>query len=373
MNALIVLSVGFLFLYVLKILRFRYFWQKYPEFLPDVRSAKSRISVVVAFRNEAGNLEALLVSLKKQAYPDSLYEVVFVDDASDDGSDIIVKHFCERNDHFRYINNTGNEPGKKSALRTGIGHASHEFIVTTDADCVMNEYWLETLNSFYFERQPDMIIGLVNLDSGSGFFEKFEETDFLSLIASGAGSAAAGHPIYCNAANFGFKKSLFYSLDDPLQDSITSGDDTFFLQAAKRTGKKILLLKSARSVVSTSGHHSWHDFFQQRIRWISKSRYFRDRDAVYTAILVLMMNILLAFSLVLLIIDRNIWLFPFIFITKASADFLLVSTFMRFLSKQLSAIRFLLYSAFYPFVVVPLALIGLIKGYNWKGRNYNNT
>jgi cellulose synthase/poly-beta-1,6-N-acetylglucosamine synthase-like glycosyltransferase len=372
MNALIVLSVGFLILYVIKILSFRYYWQKYPEFLPGVHSAKSRISVVVAFRNEAGNLEALLMSLKKQAYSGSLYEVVCVDDASDDGSDIIVKHFCERNDNFRYINNSGNEPGKKSALRTGIGHAFHEFIVTTDADCVMNEYWLETLNSFYMERQPDMIIGLTNLDSGNGFFEKFEETDFLSLIASGAGSAAAGHPIYCNAANFGFKKSLFCSLDDPLQDSIISGDDTLFLQAAKKTGKKILLLKSARSVVSTSGHNSWRGFFQQRIRWISKSRYFRDRDAVYTALLVLIMNMLLALSLVLLIIDWNIWLFPLIFMAKASADFLLVSVFMRFLGKKLSAVRFLVYSAFYPFVVVPLSLTGLIIGYNWKGRKYKN-
>ena len=223
MNALILLSTGILILYVIKILRFRYCWQKYPEFRPDAYSAKSRISVVVAFRNEAANLEALLMCLKKQVYPDYLYEIILVDDGSDDGSDIIVKHFCERNDNFRYINNSGNEPGKKSALRTGIGHASNEFIVTTDADCVMNAYWLETLNSFYFERQPDMIIGLANLHAGNGFFEKFEETDFLSLIASGAGSAAAGHPIYCNAANFAFKKSLFLTIEDPLKDSITSG------------------------------------------------------------------------------------------------------------------------------------------------------
>lgn len=348
----------------------KYSWDKYPEFQPVSHTASSPVSVVVAFRNESANLEKLLQALQKQAYPGELYEVILVDDDSDDGSDIIVKHYCERNENFRYINNAGNRPGKKSAIRTGINHALHEFIVTTDADCIMGEYWLETLSCFYREKLPDMIIGLVDLKTGNGFFEKFEEADFLSLIASGAASAAGGRPVYCNAANFAFRKSIFFVMDDPLRDSIVSGDDTFFLHAAKKANKRILLLKSARSTVTTFGHQSFPEYCNQRVRWISKSRSFRDTDTLYTAALVLTMNVLVVASLVLLIVSKNFWLFPLNLIIKASLDYFFLQRFMLFMGKRLSAIRFFCYSALYPLNIMALAVTGMIRGYSWKGRHF---
>jgi glycosyltransferase involved in cell wall biosynthesis len=370
MNTIIFFTLTVLFVYVCLILRLKVHWKKYRKFSPSSYEPSSPVSVVIAFRNEVIRLEGLLTSLASQHYPENLFEVVLVDDFSDDGSDLVVRRFCKNHPHFRYVHPGGRMPGKKQAVRAGIENAVHEIIVTTDADCTMNEYWLASISQFYIERKPDMIIGLVDMDQGNGFFEKFQETDFLSLIAAGAGTAAAGHPVYCNAANLSFRKSLFYKLDNPLQEGIISGDDTFLLHAGKRNKKKILLLKSTDSIVRTTGPRTMNGYINQRLRWASKGRNYRDRDTVLVALLVLTVSMVFLFGLALLLLNRNIWLFPVILAVKTLADHSFLKSFMRFLNKPLPMIRFMGYSMLYPFTIVLFAIGGFLSGFSWKGRYY---
>jgi cellulose synthase/poly-beta-1,6-N-acetylglucosamine synthase-like glycosyltransferase len=356
---------------VLKIQKYKYYWEGYPEVRPTNGDITAGISVIIAFRNEASNLEALLSSLKKQVYPAALYEIILVNDHSDDGSDVLVGHFCQTNPSFILTSNEGEVTGKKSAIKTGLNIASHELIVTTDADCTMSKYWLATIARFYNEKNPDMIIGLVDIISGSRFFEKFQEVEFLSLIASGAGAAAGQKPIYCNAACFAFKKSLYKSMDDPFQEGITSGDDTLFMHAVKKNRKKsIMLLKSAEAIVVTHGLAKWSGYFNQRQRWISKSSHYRDPDTIYTALIVFLVNLCLIVSVTVFILGRNYWLFPVLYMAKTLTDFLFLRSFLRFYSKKLPVIRFMEYSMIYPFYAIFFAIAGLLFGYNWKGRRF---
>jgi len=52
------------------------------------------ISIVIAAKNEAGNIESLLDSLKKLDYPSNKYEVIIVDDNSTDST--LEKLFSEK-------------------------------------------------------------------------------------------------------------------------------------------------------------------------------------------------------------------------------------------------------------------------------------
>ena len=133
-----------------------------------------------------------------------------------------------------------------------------------------------------------MIIGLVDMDVKPGLFNRFQEIEFLSLVASGAAAAAGGRPIYCNAANLAFHKELFLSHADPLSMAVPSGDDTLFmLRVKKDPATRIVLLKSVTGIVTTNGAMNMREFFNQRSRWASKSRYYTDWDILYTAGLVL--------------------------------------------------------------------------------------
>ena len=108
---------------------------------------KTKFSIVVPFRNEAENLPILLDSFSKLNYPNDFFEVILVDDESEevfsvkcsDPSDSgLAKQFSVqiiKNNRF------SNSP-KKDAISTAIQVVKNDWIITTDADCVVNENWL---------------------------------------------------------------------------------------------------------------------------------------------------------------------------------------------------------------------------------------
>jgi biofilm PGA synthesis N-glycosyltransferase PgaC len=366
MNIFIVVSLVALILYVYLIGRWRYFWEETAEYVPS-KTASTGISVIVAFRNELENLDFLLSSLQNQEYPAKLFEVILVDDFSDDGSDKVAKRSCESTTNFRYVVNSGT--GKKSALRTGIEIASFDLIISTDADAVMQKEWLGIICSFYEEFPSGMIVGLTDIHRSGGITGEFIEAEFISLIASGAGAAAAGRPLYCNGANLAYRKSLFSGSVDPLNERADSGDDTFLLHTAKKRGETIRLLKSTKSVVKVKGPENLKDFFNQHKRWVAKSRYYTDWDTIYAALVVLVINILTAVSL-LLLIRYGSWIFIFLSAVKFLVDYQLLQSFYKYFGKKIRIIKMMFFSLIYPFYFPVLLVSGFLSGYRWKGREY---
>ncbi|MFO7369665.1 MAG: glycosyltransferase [Bacteroidales bacterium] len=363
------IPIVILLVYVFIIQWYRYEWNKYAGFMPAMKGIQVPVSVVVAFRNEVRNMETLVLSLRKQAYPADKFEVILVNDHSEDGSEIKALELCRTLPNFRVINNPNLPGGKKSALEAGIRCSLNELIITTDADCTFQPEWIDTLAGFYRDEQPDMIIGPVDITCEPGFFGKYQEVEFLSLVASGAGAAAAERPIYCNAACFAFRKSLFFEMNDPLNLKVVSGDDTFFLHAVKRMrGKKIRLLKSYNAVATTLGFASVKEYMDQHRRWVSKSIHYRDPDVILTAVTVLLVNLCVFVSAVLLVAGFNCWLFPLLFSGKAFNDYLMVRDYMRFCRKKTSPKEFLAFSAVYPVFTLWISITGLVTGTQWKGR-----
>jgi poly-beta-1,6-N-acetyl-D-glucosamine synthase len=371
MNFLIVIFLIILALYGFEILKYKYNWRRLPEFIHSDRNCSTAVSIIVPFRNELGNLQFLLESLHRQNYPSELYEVILIDDHSDDGSETVAKSFCEVHRNFRLYQNGDQSTGKKSALTVGIQNASFDCIVTSDADCVMDENWLSTIASFYEKEKPDMIIGLVDMNAGDGFFNNFQEMEFLSIIAVGAGAAADERPIYCSAASLAYKRRLFLSFTDPLRRSITSGDDTLFLHRLKKDRKyKVLLLKSRSAKVYTKKADSWKEFCDQRKRWVSKSRYYHDKDVLYMGLMVFLMNMVIIGSMALCFSGMNYGLFPIVLTLKTLADYSFIHNFLNFYGKRVSVLIFTLYELIYPFYAVYFAITGIFSGYYWKGRKH---
>src|SRR6478736_9540291 len=83
--------------------------------VPSYKPTKG-ISIVIAFRNEAHNLERLLRSLSKQNYPLSLMEVVLVNDHSDDLYEQALLHFSSVPFSLRIVSLGEGKSGKKQAI-----------------------------------------------------------------------------------------------------------------------------------------------------------------------------------------------------------------------------------------------------------------
>ena len=65
---------------------------------------KTRFSVVIPFRNESKHLNGLLKSILNLAYPRPHFEIIFVNDASEDNSvQLIEAHLRSSNIDFQII------------------------------------------------------------------------------------------------------------------------------------------------------------------------------------------------------------------------------------------------------------------------------
>lgn len=95
------------------------------------------VAVVIAARNEAKTIGACLESLRRQTY--ACHEVFVVDDASVDETAQIASRFSE----VRLVKGTGDGPSR--ARNLGIHAARSDIVAFTDADCICDERWIESL------------------------------------------------------------------------------------------------------------------------------------------------------------------------------------------------------------------------------------
>jgi cellulose synthase/poly-beta-1,6-N-acetylglucosamine synthase-like glycosyltransferase len=294
-------------LYALLLLYYRYGWSKTSGFhLTDQLQAASlpRISVIIPARNEAENLPALLKALVAQTYPAESFEIIVVDDHSTDGTASIVNKFKEQYGHRNtiklislqdHLGGTSINSYKKKAIETAIGLCSGTLLVNTDADCTMGPQWLETIAHCYAAEQPEMIVMPVQISPAKKFIEIFQSLDFMTL--QGITGAAVQQNLHsmCNGANLAYTRKSFEAVDGFRGvDHIASGDDMLLMHKIKKGFPgKIRYLRDERIIVQTKPVSNVSAFFQQRIRWASKSGQYEDRSLMPVLGLVYLFNLLL--------------------------------------------------------------------------------
>lgn len=108
-----------------------------------------KYSVVVATYNRATILRECLEALAVQTVPTEEYELILINDGSDDNSNSVVNEF--RKSHarlnFAYIEQKNAGPAK--ARNVGIKLAKGEIVYFTDDDCVVPRDWIKTLAAQY--------------------------------------------------------------------------------------------------------------------------------------------------------------------------------------------------------------------------------
>ncbi len=327
----------------------------------------TKFSIIVPFRNETENLPKLLDSFSKLNYPDDLFEVILVDDASEEVFSVQDLVFS-----CKIINNirVSNSP-KKDAISTAMQVVKNDWIITTDADCVVNENWLLSLDNYIQLHKVSMIAGAVSYDCENSFLHHFQQLDLASLQGATIGSFGLGKGFMCNGANFAYTKSFFQELNGfDGNDRIASGDDVFLLQKAiTRCPEKVHYLKSENNIVITKPVNDWKSLFYQRVRWASKTGSYQSHFGIGLGLIVFGGNIgLLVVVYSLLFGIGNFFLICFLLLVKFVVDYMLIHKTNRFLK---SKTNFYLISSFiYPFFSVCVALYAAFGKYEWKGRQF---
>lgn len=375
---MIFIIISITIIYLLLIGSFSWGFDRVKTFELSDLEPKTRFSIIIPFRNEQKHLPALLESIATLDYPKAYFEIIFVDDDSDDNSVNLIDMFRKKIEspsiHIKLIKNmrSTNSP-KKDAITLAISSATYDWIVTSDADSVFPKYWLNSFDEFIQNQAPDLIVAPITYADVTGFLQNYQLLDVLSLQGATMGGFGMHKPFLCNGANLAYTKQLFKTLNGFQGNSdIASGDDIFLLEKATRQkATKVKYLKCKQAVVSSSALTTWKHLITQRVRWAAKSSAYKNWFGKLTGLVILALNALLICCLPLLAIGvLTPMALVYVFIVKFAIDFLLIYKTANFFDQTSHLKHFILSSLCYPFFSVYVVFIAVFKGYNWKGRSY---
>jgi poly-beta-1,6-N-acetyl-D-glucosamine synthase len=328
-------------------------------------------SIIVPFRDEEDAIAQCIDSLSQLDYPKNLFEVLLVNDHSEDTSVSIISERIESLSNFRLMELTG-KTGKKAALEFGISKSIHSVITTTDADCTFNTKWLSDLAAFMEETNANMIIAPV-LFKHHTLFSKIQALDFLSLTGTMIATHLLEKKILSNGANLTFKKSSFNEVDGYKNiDSIPTGDDILLMQKFNEVfSDKVRLLKTTGSAVYTNPSSKLSPFIHQRIRWASKIGSHQNTFSKILGIIVFLTNCSLLLLLLLTALKLMfVEFFIVTFIVKCIIDFLFLFLIARSFKEKRLLWLIIITELFNMFIIPIVTIASLFKGYTWKGREY---
>jgi cellulose synthase/poly-beta-1,6-N-acetylglucosamine synthase-like glycosyltransferase len=251
-------------------------------------SGGNSFSIVIAARNEEKVIARCLDSILNQTIHSDRFEVVVVNDRSDDTTLSIVKNYESRFTNIRSITIENCPEGvspKKYAVSQGIAITRNDIIVFTDADCVVKNTWLETIDQT-FEENTGLVQGITSYEyipKMNRLFFGLQAVDFLSHGVVAAAAIGSGVPINSNANNFAFRRDVFTEIDGfgKIASSVVSGDDDLLLQRIWKSGKwNIRYMLQQGGIVATLPTMSIKGVFEQRKRWGSKTVHYNQQQVI---------------------------------------------------------------------------------------------
>jgi cellulose synthase/poly-beta-1,6-N-acetylglucosamine synthase-like glycosyltransferase len=236
------------------------------------------VSVVVAARNESRHVDTCLSSLLEQDYPLTRYEVVFVDDHSNDGTLERANRYATMSGRLRVLSlaDAGDEraTGKQMALDYGIARSNGEIIASTDADCVVPRTWLRSLIERFDER-TGIVVGFSALDApgdGERLFVKVQSLELLGLFSAFAGALRWNLAVACTGNNLAYRRAAYQEFGGFTKMGFTVAEDNMFLQWMNRNTSWRIAVALGRDVtVTTRPMRTLGAFLRQRLRWASNS------------------------------------------------------------------------------------------------------
>ena len=326
------------------------------------------VSIVVAARNEEKSIFSCLESLNKLIYPQNKIEIIIVDDTSTDKTEFLTSDFIKDKPQFRLVHldekNQGKLRGKIRAISEGIKECSGEFILTTDADCVVNPLWVKTITSYYKED-----VGVVNgytTQHVSGVFNGMQAIDFIYLLFIAAGTINLGKPVSCIGNNMSFRKKAYEGTGgyENLPFSVT--EDFRLLNSINKLKKyKVVYPLNKDALVVSKPASTLKELFHQKKRWAVGGI-----DAPPLGFFLMGWAFLInLFVLATPIFLSDIWIYLVVF--KISNDFFVLLPIHQRLGLQKNLKYFLLFEIYYIVYVVFLPFMVLLnKKVKWKDRVY---
>lgn len=332
------------------------------------------ISVIIVGRNEENSIVECLSSVDKNKYPSDRYEIIYVDDHSTDDT---VKHVSELGIHnlkilnlSDYIQESQTTSFKKHAVQFALSKSEGEIIACTDADCIVPSNWLANIDFAMQQALIKMLVMPICFKTEKSIINRFQSLDMMATMAF-TGYGIESKLFYsANGANMAFRKASYELID--IKEEYASGDDIFLIQAlSKLHPDGIKFLKSKAVIVKTKAESSWKHLYEQRKRWVTKSKGYTKSNLYKIQVKLFLFNIIIVLNLILGLTLNSLFLFIALFqlLIKGIMDYLLLNNMSSFFNQNKSLKWFIVsFLIFTPYLILMGVLANFGNRYIWKDR-----
>ncbi len=249
-------------------------------------SKKLPISVIIAARNEADNLQEFLESILTQEYPE--YEVIVVNDCSYDNSEDVLKGYQARYSHLKVVELEEEEKykhGKKFALTIGYKAAKYEHLLLTDADCkAVSKNWISLMQEGFAEGK-EIVLGHSPYIKTKGFLNAFSRFETFYTAFQYISFSIRKQTYMGVGRNLAYTKTLFFKNKGFASHMhILSGDDDLFVNStATKTNVSVCL--DPDSFIYTPTKTTWGDYYIQKLRHLHVGVEYKKSHRISLAII----------------------------------------------------------------------------------------
>ncbi len=337
---------------------------------------KTTFSIIIPARNEEENISKCLQSIIKQNYPKHLFEIIVIDDHSTDTTSLVVESFQRNHQNIHLLKLADDLGGKiinaykKRAIELAINKAKGDWIITTDADCLLQQDWLKLYDEFIVTKQVVFVAAPVMFTKTKSILSLFQFIDFMALQATTAATVAAGFHSMCNGANLAYNKKVFEEVGGFRGiDNIASGDDMLLMNKIKKIyPSKIGYLYHQNVIAITEPMPTWKAFFNQRIRWASKADAYNDKTLLPVLLLIYLFNFSIIIWLAATIFNSNLLLFTITLLAiKIVVEWRFLKVGFLFFGK-VSLFTFIVLQPLHILYIVIAGWLGKFGSYSWKER-----
>lgn len=299
------------------------------------------VSVVICAKNEYSNLKKNLPLILEQDYTD--FEVVLVNDCSDDDSDYLLKKFSERYALLNVVTikqNVNFFSGKKFALAVGIKSAKHDLVLLTDADCTpKSKRWIFEMQKCFSDKKQ-IILGYSGYEKRKGFLNRMIRYDTIFTAIQYLSCSLSGMTYMGVGRNLAYNKELFFKNKGFTSHyHIPSGDDDLFInQVAKKNNTCIEIIPESQTF--SAPKLNWSDWLRQKKRHYSTGKLYKKKHKLLLGLFPLsnlLFHTTLVFLLIRLIHDislSNIILISLLYVLKTSSQMLIFKKCMNRLDEK---------------------------------------
>ena len=216
------------------------------------------VSVIIPVLNNAQSLQYCLEALENQTYPKRLYEVVVIDNGSEENMDELVQSYIQSKIIYE------SKPGSYAARNKGLSIAKGQVIAFTDSDCKPMPDWIESGVS--------NLLGFPNCRLVAGRIEiSFKDPLKPTAIELLESIGSLKQKDYVDKDNYGATANLFTFrkvIDHvgSFNDKLKSAGDIEWGQRAYSLGYKPIYADDTR--VTHRARHSFGQFYKRKIRCV---------------------------------------------------------------------------------------------------------